>query len=313
MPRELRKRARLAVFQAWIDDSGKDAPQSPVYVLAGYSARKAVWEDFADEWQDELDQSPKLAYLKASEAYNLQGQFGFDKITQTDSEWVRVHGKGNHDAAEKRLSNFVKIIAKHLKSPDDYGITWMLKHDEYQATIGRLKSLKTASIKDVREIERHIRNPYYLSFQRILGIELTLRAAQAILLRKHETTEILFDEDIDHKPNLEKAFKEFLDVIKLDTPTWVDFLQNKRPEYRNDKCFPPLQAADLLAWHLRRMCLEISRGATKYDDPIWLQLHENSGIHYYDYRYQVADWERILTRVRVNALAALGVWVPFPK
>src|SRR5260370_14577913 len=65
MPRDARERARLVVFQAWFDDSGKEGiAQSPVYLLAGYSARIEVWNDFADEWQDELNQTPRLAYLK---------------------------------------------------------------------------------------------------------------------------------------------------------------------------------------------------------------------------------------------------------
>jgi hypothetical protein len=118
MPREMRERARLVVFQAWFDDSGADGKaQSPVYVLAGFSARRGIWEDFADEWQTELNQTPKLRYLHASEAYHLEGQFGYDKATQTESEWVRVHGRQNHKAAEERLSKFIKIIAKHLLSP----------------------------------------------------------------------------------------------------------------------------------------------------------------------------------------------------
>ena len=90
----------------------------------------------------------------------------------------------------------------------------------------------------------------------------------------------------------------------------MNLLQAKKPEYRDDKLNPPLQAADLLAWHLRRMCFEVSRGATCYDDPIWLELHNNSGIKYWDFRYEAADWNRIITRVRVNALLDFGIVIP---
>jgi len=312
MPREQRERARLIVFRAWFDDSGKDAPQSPVYVLAGFSAHINVWNDFADDWQAELNQTPRLRYLKASDAYNFQNQFGFDKETQQPSEWRQFHGKQNVTARDERLSKFVKIIAKHL-APDPiepYGLTWMLSHKEYEANLQRMKSVKTATIKDLQEIERHIRNPYYLSFQRILRDELLLRAAQNMYRGTSEKTEILFDEGIDNPANLEKAFGEFIEVVRLNDPDWLDFLQNKTPEYRDDKCNPPLQAADLLAWHIRKMCLEISRGATSYSDPVWLELHENSGIKYYDYRYEAKDWDRILTRVRLNMLRTLGIWIP---
>lgn len=301
------------MFQAWIDDSGKDGKaQSPVYVLAGFSARQDTWKDFDDAWQSELNQPPRLRYLKASEAYNLEGEFGYDKKTRTESEWIKAHGRGNHRAVDERLLRFVKIITEHFAPTpiDSYGLTWTISHLEYEDTIRRLKSLSTATIKDIQEIEHHIRNPFYLSFQKVLSHELTLRAAQNIYLRTTEKAEILFDEDIDNKANLEKAFNEWVQVVRLDEPRWLNFLQNKTPEYRDDKCHMPLQAADLLAWHVRRMCLEISRGATSYDDPVWSALHETSGIKFWDFRYKAADWERILTRVRRNALSALGFFLP---
>ncbi len=311
-PREQRERARLLVFRAWFDDSGKDAPQSPVYILAGFSAHIDIWNDFTDDWQDELNRVPRLRYLKASDAYNFENQFGFDKDAQKPSEWRQFHGKQNVAARDERLSRFVKIIAKHLAADtiDSYGLTWMLSHREYEDLIQRMRSVKTATVKDLQEIERYIRNPYYLSFQRILRDELLLRAAQNKYRGTTQKTEILFDEGIDNPANLEKAFREFLEVVRLSDPEWLDFVQNKTPEYRDDKCNPPLQAADLLAWHIRKMCLEISRGATSYNDPVWLELHENSGIKYYDYRYEAKDWDRILTRVRLNVLRSLGIWVP---
>ena len=58
------------------------------------------------------------------------------------------------------------------------------------------------------------------------------------------------------------------------------------------------------------MCLEISRGATHYDDPTWLELHDIGGIKYWDFRYEASDWERIITRVRVNALLDFGIVIP---
>jgi hypothetical protein len=311
MPREVRERARLAVFQAWIDDSGKEGKtQSPVYVLAGFSAPKGVWEDFADEWQNELKQVPALRYLKASDAYNLEGQFGYDKDTNQPSEWVKIHGRRNEKERDQRLSKFVQIIAKYLLPPNSYGLSWTLSHQEYKDITARLKALKTATVKDIKEVTRYFKNPYYLSFQKILTIELHLRVAQGMFLRMIEKTEILFDEDIDNPDILEEAFRQWITAVRLDDPRFLDFIQNKKPEYRDDKCNPPLQAADLFAWHIRRMCLNVSRGDTEYNDPVWVQLHERSGIRYFDYRYETADWERILTRVRADALATLGLWLP---
>jgi Protein of unknown function (DUF3800) len=299
------------VFQAWFDDSGKEGvSQSPVYLLAGYSARVDVWNDFVAEWQEELSQTPRLQYLKASDAYNFEGQFGFNKETQTPSDWITVHGRRNENARDARLSKFVKIIAKQLRPPESYGLTWLLAHGEYQSLIDRLAALPTATIRDIAEMRQRATNPYYLSFQKVLGQELKLRVAQGLYTGNIEKTEILLDEGIDSPANLEEAFKQFTLTVKLDDARYLNFLQNTKPEYRDDKFNPPLQAADLLAWHIRRMCLELSRGAHRYDDPIWLELHETSGIKYWDFRYEAGDWDRIATNVRVNALLDLGLWIP---
>ncbi|MBV8454097.1 MAG: hypothetical protein JOZ29_17755 [Deltaproteobacteria bacterium] len=74
----------------------------------------------------------------------------------------------------------------------------MLAHNEYQDAINRLTSVGTASIKDIAEIRQRAKNPYYLSFQKVLGQELKLRVAQALWTGDGEKTEILFDEDIDN-------------------------------------------------------------------------------------------------------------------
>ncbi|MGD0291480.1 MAG: DUF3800 domain-containing protein [Candidatus Binataceae bacterium] len=298
------------MFQAWFDDGGKD-DVSPIYLLAGYSARVQVWKDFAAEWQNELVRSPKLKWLHAIEAYNLKGEFGFDKETGTPSEWVIAHGRGNRDARDRRLLNFVDIIVKHLRpETDSHGITWLISHREYDDFTARLAAVRTATIKDIEDLRTKARNPYFISFQKVLGQELKLRTAQAILTGRNEKTEILFDCGIDNPSNLEEAFDNFMQVLRLDDPRFLNHLQNAKPEYRDDKCNPPLQAADLLAWHIRRMCLEVSRGSTKYEDPVWLRLHDGNLIKYWDFRYEASDWDRILTRVRVKALLGLGIWLP---
>ncbi len=297
------------MFQAWFDDSGKEGIKgSPVYLLAGYSARVRVWKDFTHEWQTELDQYPRLKFIHAKEAYGWKGEFGADKYGQ-DSEWTATHGRRNRKERDARLLKFAKIIVKHLQPDNDsHGVTWLVSHKEYSDFVGKLSKVKTATIQDHRDFEK-IKNPYYLSFQKVLGQELKLRVAKGIFDGDVEKTEVLFDEDIDNPYNLENGFKDFMEVLRLEDPRFLNFFQNKKPEYRDDKLNPPLQAADLLAWHLRRMCWEISRGATKYDDDVWRELSEN-GIKYWDFRYHAADWDRILTNVRMNALVQLGFAMP---
>jgi hypothetical protein len=63
------------VFQIAIDESGRGQESDPAFVLAGYAARVQNWEAFSDRWQEILHKRPHLEYLKAKEAYSLQGQF----------------------------------------------------------------------------------------------------------------------------------------------------------------------------------------------------------------------------------------------
>jgi hypothetical protein len=304
MPRAAREKARLVVFQAWFDDSGKGKDQSPVYILGGYSAPIEVWKNFAEEWQEELNQKPRLKWLHAIEAYNLSGQFGFDKKTKTLSEWARVHGRGNEQARDERLVKFAKIAVKYLgRTPDidSYGLTWMLAHCEYDAMMDNIK--RHASALDRRELSRRAKNPYYFSFQKIIGLELKLRVAQAIY-KQHAETHILFDEDIDSKGNCEDAFKQLVKSIGEDDARYLNFLENKTAEFRNDKYHMPLQVADLLVWHQRIMCINASRGIREYNDPVWKELRRDesdpTAIKYFDYRYELGDWERITKKVLLD-------------
>ncbi len=298
------------MFQAWLDDAGKD-DISPVYLLAGYSARAQVWKDFADEWQEELDRPPKLRWLHATEAYNLKGEFGFDKETQTPSPWRIAYGTSNERARDERLLKFADIAIRHLSpESDSYGLVWMLRHTDYDYFIRRLGALPTATLKDISDLGTKVQNPYFLSFQKILGQELKLRVAQALLTGSAEKTEVLFDCGIDNPVNLEEAFVNFMKVVEMDDVRFLSFFENTKPEYRDDQCNPPLQIADLLAWHIRRMCLNLSRGDTTYDDPVWQRLHESGLIKYWTFRMGPEDWERILTHVRVHTLLDLGFALP---
>ena len=317
LPRAERERARIVAFQAWFDDSGKGAANSPVYCLAGYSARIEVWQDFVDEWRIELDQSPRLKWLHTVDAYNFRGEFGCDEKTKVLSEWVKAHGPRNKVARNERLTRFAKIITKHLTpASESHGLTWLAKHTEYDDFVRQLTNVKTATIQDLKDLER-IKNPYYVSFQEVLGQELKLRAIKWLPTHQNEQIEILFDEGIDDLDRLEAGFKDFVEVVRSSPVPAIDYLQNKTAEFRDDKKNLALQASDLLAWHMRRLCYDIWKGNERGDDPVWNELrrdlidsHDPLAVKFYDVRYETKDWNRVLTNVRVTALRQLGILLP---
>src|SRR6185295_13013960 len=93
LPPHKRKRRKLIVFQAFLDDSGHVAP---VFVLSGYISPVYWWKDFSAEWQGLLDEIPKLKYFKMREAAGLCGQFSGFKV----------------NARNERLKKFLNLIWK---------------------------------------------------------------------------------------------------------------------------------------------------------------------------------------------------------
>src|SRR5260370_7333889 len=107
LPKALRDAGLLMVLQAWIDESGKGQGQGPVYLLAGYVGKKTMWEDFADDWQAELDRAPILPYLHAKESQLFKGLSTQDRT--------------------KPLLPSLPIITNHRP----LGITFLLTHPTY--------------------------------------------------------------------------------------------------------------------------------------------------------------------------------------
>jgi hypothetical protein len=285
------------VFQAWFDDSGKEGiAQSPVYLLAGYSTRIRVWENLSDEWQAELDRAPRLRWLHATEAYNLKGEFGFDKKTNLPSEWVKSHGRGNTKARDERLLRFASILIKHLKGEVGHGMFWMLKHDDYAHFHNIISTHPTIT----NEEKRMLKNPYFLSFQKIIGNMLKMQVLKTVTSGTREKIQILFDEGIDDRENLEVAFEKFVEMLQFEPPIHRDLLANKTAEFRNDKDNPPLQAADLFAWHVRRFCFKSAK-REPYDDPVWTALRHPELVVLHQ-KYDENDWIRILEGIRDNNL-----------
>ena len=73
VPPRVRKRRTIVTLQAYIDDSGRG--QDSVFVLAGYLARPEEWVAFSKEWDDALNEHPKIEYFKMREAWNAKGEF----------------------------------------------------------------------------------------------------------------------------------------------------------------------------------------------------------------------------------------------
>ena len=114
-----RRSRRLAMMQAYFDDSGKG--QGPVFVIAGYVSTAERWEAFSDDWEQALQEFPPIEYFKMREAASLQDQFrGFDE------------GQRN-----QRVNRLNEIIAKHALYGVICCIGWQDYADVFKGQIAR--------------------------------------------------------------------------------------------------------------------------------------------------------------------------------
>jgi hypothetical protein len=87
--------------------------------------------------------------------------------------------------------------------------------------------------------------------------------------------EFIFDEQEGVQADIDFSF----DVMKRSLPRGVQKLISGRPIYKSDKLVLPLQAADMLAWHLRREHEDFGqRGQLPMADRLRSSSHLFSGI-----------------------------------
>jgi hypothetical protein len=97
LPTPVRKRRKLMVIQAFVDDSGGKG-HSRHFVLAGLVGSASDWGEFSDEWRAVLNEPPAIRCFKMREAAGRPtGQF---------------HGM-SESQRDKKLSRQAKVINRH--------------------------------------------------------------------------------------------------------------------------------------------------------------------------------------------------------
>jgi Protein of unknown function (DUF3800) len=197
---------------ACIDGSGT-INDSPVYVMAGYLASVEAWESFAAEWQTALDHPKAIKYFKMSEAWIRRGQFdGWDETMR-----------------DARLRMLPPIINRHAFS----AVIFAVSSDGWkQHAIGRLNA-------------PYHNRPYFFAFHTIMAAAVKYLASKGL----NEKVDFVFDEEGGESTRL--MLEGFEEWAALAPPHLKDHIGSP-PIFRSEKEMLPLQAADLLAWHVRR-------------------------------------------------------------
>lgn len=207
-----RRQKHIVMLQVYIDDSVGNGSDARL-VLAGYMALASVWETFSDEWDQALRAAPNINYLHMVEAQNLRGQF---------KNW----GEPKRDRKVSRMARVIKEYQPALLS--------------FEFSISMVACKKNLSGR----VPYGMASPYYLAFHQVVQ-------QFAALLHERGVT-VPLDFIFDEQDAMRTEASDLYDYLKLTLPPEHSKLLGGPPIFRNDQEFAALQAADMLAWHLRR-------------------------------------------------------------
>jgi uncharacterized protein DUF3800 len=228
------------MLKAFVDDSGTGNP--PVFVLAGFLARVNRWDGFTSMWDTAvIHGDPPIDYFKMHEAHARIEQFRPSRISVAERD--------------ARVTTCVSVIQQWNITP----IRVVIPRAAYREVFyGRVST--------------NLDNPYWLAFYSILGNVLLGLEDN----RDFETIDFVFDEPGTRSGKEYKVLVEGFEAFLENAPREVTNRLAGRPTHKDDKGLPPLQAADLYAWHVRRFYDEREQGRI-YCDPVWLALSNIKG------------------------------------
>ncbi len=229
------------MLRVYIDDSGK-RDQSQVQVLAGYMASAARWTAFSDEWKSILD-SAGIDAFRMSEAWRLNRKY-------------QAIGSLGRDTVIVRL---VECIKRHTQ----YAFGSSIPFQSYDRWF------------DLGQAGQHrALRPYFFGFYTMLSQ--VYFVAQRSSMR--EKIEVVFDEQGGESQSfLLSNVEVFRDIVNSD---FSDLIV-PTPSFQNDKVALPLQAADLLAWLIRRDAFNAHAGRDRLKTPEAVLLGEALSVPRY--------------------------------
>jgi len=209
--------------------------EPPVYVFAGFVSSSAAWALFSDEWQDVLDN----ARPRKISYIKMRDAYALQNQFLGFSETER----------DDLLCSLWEIINKHA----EYGVSVTIDANRY-------------SVAFKKRIARTLDSPYF-----ILNDHFVRGVIQAELERSMtRTVDFIFDEQGHEWKDVEIFWK----LRQLGAPHWMKRRIGAHPIWRKEQQFKPLQAADMLAWKIRRAAVEMRSSIPEISIPIHSPLVE---------------------------------------
>lgn len=217
-------KGHILVGRLYIDDS-KDGQQMSDFVLAGFHSPVRKWKMFDKYWSKELSKGPiPIEYFKSTEAAGLNGQFCISK------GWSR-------QLANDKVNNLSKIIKKYCE-------TCFFVHvnpAEFREIMTPMKLMGGNTLFD--------KEAYHFLVAMLIQRFYDHMSTQEKKGKQH----IVLDNQMGYEPLVTYLW----DIMKrhvtlLGVPFANSPVVGNTPVHRNDKDNPGLQAADMIAWCIRR-------------------------------------------------------------
>ena len=213
-------------LQAYVDDSGSH-PNGELFVLAGVVSTVERWAEFSNEWRKVCGEDPQTFDFHMSRAYQLNGSY-----------W----GEGSIELLEAKrdvkLLKLISLIAKYGLIKVHSAITWKAFN---------------SSARD--RVPPEIDDPYFFLFWRV--IQAVVRWQEKI--GRLDRVDFVFDHQGEAGRRAAGWHRHFLDAMNEKEK----FIVAERPMFSHDRDLPPLKAADICAWYLRREVIDRRNSAKR--------------------------------------------------
>jgi hypothetical protein len=209
------------VLQAFIDESYE---QDGFFVLAGYVSTVERWADFSVQWTEALKSGVR----------DKNGDFHF-KMRDMASPSERL----------ERVSIFHNIIQTHVLM----SMSLIIRKDDLERAAARISAFHLG--KPVKIAWRADLEPYYVAFHLLMMNFHHYRLAQPDILGDAEPVDFYFDEHSQKK----KILASWDEYVAWQSPEH-QAIYGSTPQFRPDNQFLPLQAADFLAWWVRKWAMQ---------------------------------------------------------
>lgn len=200
------------MLQAFVDESERADTAGSPYVLAAYVLPQDQWALFSEDWNIALKRDRPIKYFHMKEANGRIGEF-----FAWPEEFIKC-----------KIRDLIAVIEKHNPMP----LWCWLNRDDYKAaTNGKL-------------VDPRIHDPYFPLFYGVIECMLM----SCIKFHVQETV----DFDFDEKGKIGINAASWYNLVKSNVSPTLRMMLGRTPTFLDDEKIHPLQAADLLAWHVSK-------------------------------------------------------------